>query len=136
MLAVPVVNTYFPVIRFPEPATPLTVCGLPINVSLEKKATVPVGALPKLGRAAVPNVRFAVRVTLPPDAMLVASGQVEIWIEPHASPWDFAPLKVIVEEAGGRFLNFDGGSSIYAGNCIVCAPAFEDEVVGLLGLAR
>lgn len=68
-----------------------------------------------------------------PDAMMVASGQVEIWIEPHASPWDFAPLKVIVEEAGGRFLNFDGGSSIYAGNCILCAPAFEPEVLSFLG---
>jgi histidinol-phosphatase len=71
-----------------------------------------------------------------PDAMMVASGQVEIWIEPHASPWDFAPLKVIVEEAGGRFLNFDGGSSIYAGNCLVCAPAFESEVLRFLGLNR
>ncbi|HEX4593728.1 MAG TPA: inositol monophosphatase family protein [Bryobacteraceae bacterium] len=71
-----------------------------------------------------------------PDAMMVASGQVEIWIEPHASPWDFAPLKVIVEEAGGRFLNFDGGSSIYAGNCIVCAPGLESEVRQLLGLVR
>ena len=49
------------------------------------------------------------------DAMMVASGQAEIWIEPSASPWDFAPLKVILEEAGGLFLNFDGGSSIYAG---------------------
>jgi len=41
------------------------------------------------------------------DAMMVASGQAEIWIEPHAAPWDFAPLKIIVEEAGGVFLNFD-----------------------------
>jgi histidinol-phosphatase len=69
-----------------------------------------------------------------PDAMMVASGQVEIWIEPHASPWDFAPLKVIVEEAGGRFLNFDGRSSIYVGNCVVCAPAFEPAVRSFLGL--
>jgi len=69
------------------------------------------------------------------DAMMVASGQAEIWMEPRASPWDFAPLKVIVEEAGGRFLNFDGGSSIYAGNCVVFAPAFEREVLRFLGLA-
>ena len=68
------------------------------------------------------------------DAMMVASGQVEIWIEPHASAWDFAPLKVIAEEAGGRFLNFDGGSNIYAGNCVVCAPAFEPEVIRFLAI--
>jgi len=69
-----------------------------------------------------------------PDAMMVASGQVEIWIEPRAAAWDFAPLKVVVEEAGGCFRNFDGGSSIYAGNCILCAPAFETEVLRFLGL--
>jgi len=63
-----------------------------------------------------------------PDSMMVAAGQAEIWIEPSAAPWDFAPLKVILEEAGARYLNFDGGSSIYAGNCIACAPAMEHEV--------
>jgi histidinol-phosphatase len=67
-----------------------------------------------------------------PDAMLVAAGQAEIWIEPSASPWDFAPLKVILEEAGARFLNFDGGSSIYAGNCVGCAPEMEHEVTRFL----
>jgi len=63
-----------------------------------------------------------------PDAMMVAAGQSDIWIEPSASPWDFAPLKVILEEAGARYINFDGGSSIYAGNCIGCAPGMEREV--------
>lgn len=62
------------------------------------------------------------------DAMLVASGQAEIWVEPIASPWDFAPLKVILEEAGARYLNVDGGATIYAGNAIGCAPGLEQEV--------
>jgi histidinol-phosphatase len=62
------------------------------------------------------------------DAMLVASGQAEIWLEPSASPWDFAPLKIILEEAGARYLNIDGGSTIYAGNAIGCAPGLELEV--------
>jgi len=69
-----------------------------------------------------------------PDAMMVAAGQAEIWIEPHAATWDFAPVKVVVEEAGGRFLNFDGGSSIQAGNAVVCAPGLEDEVRTVFGL--
>src|SRR5580692_4434264 len=68
------------------------------------------------------------------DAMMVASGQAEVWIEPVASPWDFAPLKVILEEAGARYLNVDGGSSIYAGNAIGCAPGLEQEVRRFLGL--
>jgi fructose-1,6-bisphosphatase/inositol monophosphatase family enzyme len=62
------------------------------------------------------------------DAMLVASGKAEAWIEPHAHPWDLAPLRVITEEAGAVFFNFDGGSSIYGGNCAVCVPALEMEL--------
>ncbi len=68
------------------------------------------------------------------DAMMVAAGQAEVWIEPAAAPWDFAPLKIILEEAGAHYLNFDGGSSIYAGNCIACAPGLEKEVRRLIGL--
>lgn len=69
------------------------------------------------------------------DAMMVASGQAEVWLEPSASPWDFAPLKVILEEAGARYLNVDGGSSIYAGNGFGCAPGLEAELKRFLGLS-
>lgn len=62
------------------------------------------------------------------DAMMVASGRADVWIEPIACPWDFAPLKIVLEEAGARYFNRDGGSSIYAGNCIACAPGLEAEV--------
>ena len=69
-----------------------------------------------------------------PDSMMIASGQADVWIEPVAAPWDLAPLKVIIEEAGGVFFNFDGRNSIYAGNCCACTPALEGEVRKLLGL--
>ena len=59
------------------------------------------------------------------DAVMIARGQADLWIEISGQPWDFAPLKVIAEEAGARFFNFDGGSSIYAGNCVMCAPGME-----------
>ncbi len=59
------------------------------------------------------------------DAMMIARGQADLWIEPVGKAWDFAPLKVIIEEAGGRFFNFDGGASIYGGSCIACAPGME-----------
>jgi fructose-1,6-bisphosphatase/inositol monophosphatase family enzyme len=39
--------------------------------------------------------------------------------------WDLAPLKIIAEEAGARFFNFNGGNSIYEGNCVICVPALE-----------
>jgi fructose-1,6-bisphosphatase/inositol monophosphatase family enzyme len=60
-----------------------------------------------------------------PDAMLVASGSAEAWIEPSAKAWDFAPLKIIAEQAGARFFNFDGGNSIYGGSAVICVPALE-----------
>jgi fructose-1,6-bisphosphatase/inositol monophosphatase family enzyme len=62
------------------------------------------------------------------DAMLVASGRAEAWIEPQGKPWDFAPLKVICEEAGAVFFNFDGRRTIYGGNGAVCAPGLELEL--------
>jgi histidinol phosphatase-like enzyme (inositol monophosphatase family) len=63
-----------------------------------------------------------------PDAMLVAGGHGEVWVEPAAKAWDLAPIQVIVEEAGGKFFNFEGGRSIHAGNCVVCTPGLEEEV--------
>lgn len=60
------------------------------------------------------------------DAMMVSRGQADVWLELSGKPWDFAPLKIIAEEAGAKFFNFDGGSSIYGGNCIICAPGLEE----------
>jgi len=62
------------------------------------------------------------------DAILVVSGRAEAWIEIAAKAWDLAPFKVLAEEAGARFFNFDGGSSIYGGNAVVCVPFLEREL--------
>jgi histidinol-phosphatase len=66
------------------------------------------------------------------DAMLVAQGQADVWIEPNAKPWDFAPLKIIIEEAGGIFRSLDGEDTIYAGHGFGCTPALEPFVRELL----
>jgi len=65
------------------------------------------------------------------DALFVAMGKADIWIEPKAKPWDFAPLKIIVEEAGGKFSSFAGENSIYAGNGYACTPGLESFVKDL-----
>jgi histidinol-phosphatase len=62
------------------------------------------------------------------DAVLVLSGRAEAWIELNAKAWDLAPMLVLAEESGCRFFNFDGGRSIHAGNCIICAPFLEQEL--------
>lgn len=67
------------------------------------------------------------------DSMLVAQGQADVWIEPNASPWDLAPLKILVEEAGGKFASFQGENTIYGGNAYACAPGLEPYVHELLG---
>ena len=70
------------------------------------------------------------------DAMLVAQGRADVWIEPNAKPWDFAPLKILVEEAGGRFGAFDGSHSIYKGNGYACTPGLEPYIQQLFGARR
>jgi fructose-1,6-bisphosphatase/inositol monophosphatase family enzyme len=55
-------------------------------------------------------------------------GLAEVWIEPKVAPWDLAAHKIILEEAGAKFFNFDGGASIYSGNAVGCAPGIEAAV--------
>ncbi len=66
------------------------------------------------------------------DAMLVAQGQSDVWIEPSAAPWDLAPFQILVEEAGGIFKGFNGKRSIYEGNAYACTPGLEPYVQQLL----
>jgi histidinol phosphatase-like enzyme (inositol monophosphatase family) len=66
------------------------------------------------------------------DAMLLAQGQSDVWIEPNAAPWDLAPLKLLIEEAGGRFASFEGENTIYGGNAYACVPGLEPYVKELL----
>ena len=46
-------------------------------------------------------------------------GAVDISAEPEVSLWDIAPLKVIVEEAGGTFTDLEG-NGVPGGGSIVC----------------
>jgi len=62
------------------------------------------------------------------DAMLVASGKADAWIEAQAQPWDLAPLKIIVEEAGAVTFDFAGKDTIYGGNFVIAVPALAEEL--------
>jgi histidinol-phosphatase len=67
------------------------------------------------------------------DAMLVASGRADAWMEAQAKPWDLAPLKIIAEEAGCAAFDFEGRDTIYGGNYVICAPALADEMKRFTG---
>ena len=56
---------------------------------------------------------------------MVARGQAELWVEPSGKPWDFAALKIIAEEAGARFFDFEGNVTIYGKGAVICVPALE-----------
>lgn len=62
----------------------------------------------------------------------VARGQAEAMIEVDLKPWDVAALKVIVEEAGGRFTDFEGRSTIYGGSALASNGRIHDELRALI----
>ena len=68
------------------------------------------------------------------DAMCVASGRADAFIEVQAKAWDLAPLKIIAEEDGGRFFNLNGKSNIDGGNAVITIPSLEVEIREFLGV--
>ncbi len=68
------------------------------------------------------------------DACLVAAGKVDIWFEPKVAPWDLAPLKLIIEEAGGLFFALDGSRRIDRGTAIACTPGLAAETRRAFGI--
>jgi histidinol-phosphatase len=64
--------------------------------------------------------------------VLVAQGAGEVAVDPEVSPWDIAPLAVIVEEAGGRATSLQGDPTIYAGSLLTSNGLLHDEAVAVL----
>ncbi len=62
----------------------------------------------------------------------VARGQAEAMLELDLKPWDMAALKIIIEEAGGRFTDFSGAATIYGGNAIASNGLVHDEILEML----
>ncbi|MBI1815009.1 MAG: histidinol phosphate phosphatase [Deltaproteobacteria bacterium] len=62
----------------------------------------------------------------------VARGQAEAMIEIDLKPWDMAALKIIIEEAGGRFTDFAGVPSIYTGTALATNGRVHDEILDLV----
>jgi histidinol-phosphatase len=63
---------------------------------------------------------------------VVIGGQAEVALEPEIKPWDVAATKIIVTEAGGRFSDFAGSPSIYAGSAVISNGRVHDEVLKML----
>jgi histidinol-phosphatase len=67
---------------------------------------------------------------------VLAEGKAEIAVEVDVKPWDLAPLKVLVEEAGGRFTDLAGKPSVYSGSALASNGILHDTALALLNPAR
>ena len=63
--------------------------------------------------------------------LLVATGRVEVMIDPILNVWDAAAVQPIIEEAGGRFTDWSGVSRIDAGEAIGSNGLVHDAVLAL-----
>ncbi|HSL59365.1 MAG TPA: inositol monophosphatase family protein [Acidimicrobiales bacterium] len=64
--------------------------------------------------------------------VLVATGRIEIMVDPIAELYDVAPMPVILAEAGGRFSAVDGRPGADGGSGVATNGALHDEVLALL----
>ncbi|MFQ5450682.1 MAG: inositol monophosphatase family protein [Nitrospinaceae bacterium] len=67
-----------------------------------------------------------------PDAfghLMAIRGAVDVMVDPWAYIWDYAPCKILVEEAAGRFANFSGNRAAIDGEtAIVGNPALVQKI--------
>ncbi len=63
---------------------------------------------------------------------LVIKGKSEFMIDPFVSPYDVAPIKICIEEAGGMFTDIKGEKSIYTGSAVTSNGIMHDEVLKML----
>ena len=63
---------------------------------------------------------------------LVATGRVEVMVDPTAAVWDLAPMTVIIPEAGGRFTDLGGVARADGGSGVASNGRLHDAVLPLL----
>lgn len=67
--------------------------------------------------------------------MNVALGQVDVQIDPILKIWDAAAVQPIIEEAGGRFSDWNGQPKIDSGDSLATNGLLHDEVLRILTTA-
>jgi histidinol-phosphatase len=63
----------------------------------------------------------------------VATGRVEVQVDPVMKPWDAGPFPTIVTEAGGTFTTLDGRATLYGGSGVSTNGVLHEEVLRELG---
>jgi histidinol-phosphatase len=62
------------------------------------------------------------------EPLYVVAGQMDAFFSVTGKPWDYAPSKILAEEAGGVYFDFDGASTIYSETCIICNRELEAPI--------
>jgi histidinol-phosphatase len=65
---------------------------------------------------------------------LVASGRVEVMLDPVMNAWDCGPFPVLLREAGGFFGDWSGVETIHGGEAVSCSRALWPELEPILAL--
>jgi histidinol-phosphatase len=63
---------------------------------------------------------------------LVATGRIELMLDPVMNPWDCAPFPPILREAGGYFGDWSGTETIYANEALSTTRTLLPEVLRLI----
>jgi histidinol-phosphatase len=64
--------------------------------------------------------------------VLVAQGSGEIMVEHGVNPWDVAAIQPVVEEAGGRFSDWQGKATIHSPDVLISNGKLHGEVLRIL----
>jgi len=111
------------------------------SVDRWEEAILAIGSLPRL--LAAPCADGAMRLARAcsycaaggdlAGAIMVASGQAEVWIECGVHPWDTAPMGLLVREAGGTATDLTDHRRLGAGSAILLSNgALHDHALRAL----
>jgi myo-inositol-1(or 4)-monophosphatase len=65
--------------------------------------------------------------------MLVATGRLDLMLDPLMNPWDCGPFPVLLGEAGGYFGDWQGNPTIHGGEALSTSRKLLPEVLRLIG---
>ena len=63
--------------------------------------------------------------------LLVATGRAELMVDPILNVWDAAAVQPIIEEAGGTFTDWQGTSTIHAGEALATNGLIQEEILAI-----
>ncbi len=64
--------------------------------------------------------------------LLVATGRVDVMIDPIMNIWDIATLKPIITEAGGVFTDLDGADNAMGTSSLASNAILHNEIMDLI----